>query len=97
MYMGEKLGIIVWRDASKAIYRRYINDKGIDKIVEGSDRDKGYSSQEADETFQIQTGHRSRVGGGDLQAADQRVVIQHGGTAGRVPAGEPGVACVFNI
>jgi hypothetical protein len=59
--MGEKLGIIVWRHASKAIYQRYINDKVINKIVEGGNREKGYGSDEADKAFDIQTGHRSQV------------------------------------
>jgi hypothetical protein len=37
-HMGEKLGIMIWRHAVKAIYRRYIRDIYIMDIIERADR-----------------------------------------------------------
>jgi superfamily II DNA helicase RecQ len=58
--MGVKLTIIGWRHASKAIYRKYINDKAVIKAVVEGDEDE----DEEDNPFDIQTGHGSRIGGG---------------------------------
>ena len=38
--MGVKLTIIGWRHASKAIYRKYINDKAVIKAVVEGDKDE---------------------------------------------------------
>jgi hypothetical protein len=53
------MNIITWRHGSKAIYRRYINDKAVIKaVVEGDEDEDG-----EDDAFDIQTGHGSKVGG----------------------------------
>ena len=54
-----KLNIMSWRHSTKAIYRRYINDKAVIKAVVEGDEDK----DEEDEAFDIQTGHSSKIGG----------------------------------
>jgi hypothetical protein len=59
--LGVKIHIPCWRHSSKAIYRRYINDKAIIKVVMEGDKD---SLGEDDDAFDIQTGHCSRTGGG---------------------------------
>ena len=54
--------ILAWRHSSKAIYRRYINDKAVVKaVVEGDEEEE---EGEEDEAFDLQTGHGSRIGGG---------------------------------
>ena len=59
-WLGVKMTIMAWRHGSKAIYRRYINDKAVIRaFVEGDEDQDG-----EDEAFDIQTGHGSRVGGG---------------------------------
>ena len=40
-HLGEKLGIMVWRHAVKAIYRRYIKDKSIIDIIDNADTTDG--------------------------------------------------------
>lgn len=58
-WMGVKLNIIGWRHGSKAIYRRYINDKAIIKTVVQGDEE---IEDGEDDAFDLQTGHSSHVG-----------------------------------
>jgi len=58
-WLGVKINIMAWRHGSKAIYRRYINDKAVIKAVVEGDEDE----DDEDEPFDIQTGHGSKVGG----------------------------------
>tara|TARA_R110002003_G_scaffold3363_1_gene25211 strand:- start:1303 stop:1683 length:381 start_codon:yes stop_codon:yes gene_type:complete len=54
-----KLNIMAWRHSSKAIYRKYINDKAVIKaVVEGDEDEDG-----EDDAFDIQTGHSSKIRG----------------------------------
>lgn len=55
-----KLNIQTWRHGTKAIYRRYINDKAILKAVVAGDEDE---EDTEDDPFDIQTGHDSKTGG----------------------------------
>lgn len=58
-WLGVKLNIMAWRHSSKAIYRKYINDKAVIKaVVEGDEDEDG-----EDDAFDIQTGHSSKIGG----------------------------------
>ena len=59
-WMGVKLNIMGWRHGTKAMYRRYIDDKAIVKAVVQGDEDE---SNDEDEAFDVQTGHGSSVGG----------------------------------
>jgi len=59
-WMGVKLNIMGWRHGTKAMYRRYIDDKAIVKAVVHGDEDE---SNDEDEAFDVQTGHGSNVGG----------------------------------
>jgi hypothetical protein len=45
-YMGTKLGIIIWRHAVKAIYRRYIKNKKIMDIMKQVDQHEGQKEDE---------------------------------------------------
>jgi len=49
-----------WRHVSKAIYRKYINDKAVIKAVVKGDE----GEDEEDDPFNIQTGYSSKIGGG---------------------------------
>ncbi|KAI1676246.1 Superfamily II DNA helicase [Pyrenophora tritici-repentis] len=60
-YMGVKLNVIGWRHASKAIWRRYIQNPKARKAYLNTDEDN--TSSEEDEAFDLQTGHSSRVAG----------------------------------
>lgn len=56
--MGVKINITAWRYGTKAIYRRYINDKAVIKaVVERDEDDDG-----EDDVFDVQTGHSSKIG-----------------------------------
>lgn len=58
-WLGVKINIMAWRHGSKAIYRRYINDKAVMKaVVEGDEDEDG-----EDDAFNVQTGHGSKIGG----------------------------------
>ena len=59
-WLGVKITILAWRHSSKAIYRRYINDKAVMKaVVEGDEEEE----EREDEAFNLQIGHGSRIGG----------------------------------
>ncbi|KAL6149848.1 hypothetical protein ACJQWK_02984 [Exserohilum turcicum] len=58
-YMGVKLNVIGWRHASKAIWRRYIQNPKARKAYLNADEDDRSSKE--DEGFDLQTGHGSRV------------------------------------
>ena len=49
-----------WRYISKAIYRKYINDKAVIKAVVEGDKDE----DKEDNLFNIQTGYSLKIGGG---------------------------------
>ncbi|KAK4170629.1 hypothetical protein QBC36DRAFT_226075, partial [Triangularia setosa] len=68
-HMGEKLGIMVWRHAVKAIYRRYIKDKSIIDIIDHADTTDGGGEPDdhnsgAGDPFHGQSGHGAGVGEG---------------------------------
>ena len=60
-WLGVKINIMGWRHGSKAIYRRYINDKAVIKAMVEGDEDEEDNGE--DDAFDIQTGHGSKIGG----------------------------------
>ena len=54
-----KIHIMCWRYVSKAIYRRYIDDKVVVKTVEEEDKDR----DREDEVFDMQSGYGSKIRG----------------------------------
>lgn len=66
-HMGEKLTIMVWRHAVKAIYRRYIKDKQVIEIMEAGDTIDGGDGDDKDDkgvgdAFHNQSGHGASIG-----------------------------------
>lgn len=65
-HMGERLTIMVWRHAVKAIYRRYIKDKSIIDIMDNADTTDGGEEDVsgAGDPFHGQSGHSAGTGEG---------------------------------
>jgi hypothetical protein len=69
-HMGERLGIMSWRHSVKAIYRRYIRNKGVIDMMNNADTAEGVeeeydgAGQAVGDTFHGQSGHGARIGEG---------------------------------
>jgi superfamily II DNA helicase RecQ len=63
-YTGEKLSILSWRHAAKAIYRRYIRDRDVLQLVERTDmeQDEESSRPGGREAADHQGGHTGQIG-----------------------------------
>jgi hypothetical protein len=57
--MGIPLTILSWRHSTKAIYRRFVQNKAIVKRFEEEDEEK---EDMEDQAYDLQAGHSSRIG-----------------------------------
>ncbi len=58
-WLGVRVNIMAWRHISIAIFRRWIFDKQVQRMI---DEDEGHG-EEVDEAFDLQAGHSSRIAG----------------------------------
>jgi hypothetical protein len=58
-WLGVRVNIMAWRHISIAIFRRWIFDKQVQRMI---DEDEGHG-EEIDEAFDLQAGHSSRIAG----------------------------------
>ncbi|KAL8300987.1 hypothetical protein RB593_003818 [Gaeumannomyces tritici] len=61
-HVGEKIGLMTWRHSVKAIYRRFIRDKGLVDMLENADEAEGEKGAPLDEAFHAQSGHSRGMG-----------------------------------
>ena len=58
-WLGVRVNIMAWRHISIAIFRRWVFDRQVQRMI---DEDEGHG-EEVDEAFDLQAGHSSRIAG----------------------------------